>query len=395
MELDFTSKPTVTGDHFLELEKVRAGGAVTRNSVMGGWMVVNYLDVRNCLSDSKNFTSEGTAMATGFGPEAMLVQDGPVHNALRNVWAKQVSPKTMESKRSELKALADAAIAALAARLHAGEVVDLVNVFENFTTDSIIHIMGVRGDRRGDFQRWNRTLSDLAQISFPHDHPKAVERRLAKAEIFAMLGEEVERRRTAVAAGAPVGEDLVSLMTAAEGTSGIHAQMVIDNLLNLLIGALDTTVKWMGNTVAILRRHPAELAKVLAAPSFLPKVLEEVLRYESVVQLLVRKSRTDEAVIAGTRIPAGDIVYLLPGAANRDPTAFANADVFEPERKSKPHLGFGYGLHVCLGMNFARLESEVLLNRIFAEVPGFIITEVDYGDTWLVWGPRVLKIKAR
>jgi cytochrome P450 len=394
MELDFTSLPTIDGDHFVELEKVRALGPVTRNNLMNGWMVVDYSAIRDCLSDTNNFTSENTPIAEAFGPQAMLVQDGPIHNALRNVWAKQMMPKALEARREGLDQLATATVSGLAARLKAGETVDVVKCFEDFTADGIIYLMGLRTDHRGKFQQWNRLLSDLSQVDFPDDHPKVAARKQAKAEIYAMLGSEVQRRRDAQAAGQPMPDDLISLMTAAEGTHGIDAQKVLDNLLNLFTGALDTTVKWMGNTLMILHRRPEVLSRVRATPTLLPKVMEEVLRYESVVQLLVRRAKSDEAVIAGTPIPRGDFVYLLTGAAGRDPVAFSDPLTFDPERKAKQHLGFGYGFHVCLGMNLARVESNLFFTRFFQEVPRFAVRKVEYGDNWLVWGPRMIKISA-
>jgi cytochrome P450 len=394
MDLDFTTLPTINGDHFVQLEKVRALGPVTRNNLMSGWMVVNYSDIRDCLSDTKNFTSENTPIAEAFGPQAMLVQDGAIHNALRNVWAKQMMPKALEAQREALDNLAAATIDRLAARLQAGETVDVVKCFEDFTADGIIYLMGLRTDQRGNFQQWNRLLSDLSQVDFPDDHPKVAARKQAKVEIYAMLSAEVQRRRDAQAAGRPMPDDLISLMTAAEGSNGIDTQKALDNLLNLFTGALDTTVKWMGNTVMILHQRPELLIRIRATATLLPKVMDEVMRYESVVQLLVRRAKSEQAVIAGTRIPQGDFVYLLTGAAGRDPVAFSDPLTFDPERKAKQHLGFGYGFHVCLGMNLARLESNLFFTRFFEKIPEFTVREIDYGENWLVWGPRMLKISS-
>jgi cytochrome P450 len=106
------------------------------------------------------------------------------------------------------------------------------------------------------------------------------------------------------------------------------------------------------------------------------------MRYESVVQLLGRRAKSEEAVTAGTPISRGDFVYLLTGAARRDPAAFSDPLTFDPERKAKQHIGFGYGFHVCLGMNLARLESNLFFTRFFKEIPEFTMCEVDYGDNW-------------
>ena len=105
MVLDFTMNAATAGRHFAQLELIRGQGRAVYNEQLRGWMVVGYDDVRNCLSDTRNFTSEDTPIRDTFGPEAMLVKDGEIHNALRSVWAKQVSVKAVDTRRERLAAL--------------------------------------------------------------------------------------------------------------------------------------------------------------------------------------------------------------------------------------------------------------------------------------------------
>ena len=130
-------------------------------------------------------------------------------------------------------------------------------------------------------------------------------------------------------------EDLVSLMIAAEGRDGITQANVIDNLLILVLGALDTTVRWMGNLVVLLHRHPGALADVRSDLSLLPQAAEEAMRVESVVNVNLRIVNVDGIELCGQALHAGDFVYTLPAAANRDPQWFERPGEFDIHPQTK------------------------------------------------------------
>jgi cytochrome P450 len=115
---------------------------------------------------------------------------------------------------------------------------------------------------------------------------------------------------------------------------------------------------------------------------------------DSAIQMVPRISNNRNAGERDIHIPRGNSVYLLTGAANQDPAIIEQADIFICSKSPKMQFGFGYGLHVCLGMNLARLETEIQLSRLLDQFPSIDILKVDYGDNWVVWGPRQLTIKA-
>jgi cytochrome P450 len=187
--------------------------------------------------------------------------------------------------------------------------------------------------------------------------------------------------------------DLVSLIVSAEDCAGITGTVILDNLFNLFTGGADTTVRWMGNSVVILYGDRPALEEIRANPLLLPQALEEVMRLKSVTRFAVRMVRTDGVELAGQPLSCGDTVYLLTSIANHDPTVFSNPERLDIHRKGKPHLGFGYGMHQCIGMNLARVEAQALIGRLITAAPELEVAEVQYGDDTVVRGPQHLGVR--
>jgi len=141
----------------------------------------------------------------------------------------------------------------------------------------------------------------------------------------------------------------------------------------LLLAGNETTTNLIGNAVRTLLDHPAELAKVRADRTLVPALVEEVLRYESPVQVIFRQTAC-EVELEGGKIPAGATVFLLLGAANRDERKFPEPDRFDVRRNPQDHVGFGYDIHYCLGAPLARLEGRIALESLLFDCPPFTCT---------------------
>jgi cytochrome P450 len=135
----------------------------------------------------------------------------------------------------------------------------------------------------------------------------------------------------------------------------------------------ETTTNLIGNAVRNLLSHPEELAKVRTDRTLVPSLVEEILRYESPVQLLPRQTAR-EVELEGGKIPAGATVFLLLGAANHDERKFPEADRFDVTRNPQDHVAFGYGIHYCLGAPLARLEGRIALDSLLFDCPPFTCT---------------------
>jgi cytochrome P450 len=385
MAIDFAYRPG-EGLPSSAHERLRAEGPVVWVEPLGAWLVSSYAGVKTVLGEPARFASEGTPVQEAFGREAMLVTDTPLHHAMRAVWARQVTPQAMAQRAQTLEEIARRALEPAAARLCAGETVNLVESFQEFVTQVIAWMFEVPQACVADLKRWNHMFSNAPALGADN-----AEHRRAKTEVYAFLHEVMQDRRDRAAAGEQL-HDLVSLMVAAEGHDGITRAMAADNLLNFFLGALDTTLKWLGNMVVFLDRRRDVLEEVRREPARLPAVMEEVMRLETVAQSLMRLVRQD-AELFGQQLKAGDPVLVLLGAANRDPAVFEDPHGFRLDRTAEVHLGFGYGFHHCLGAATARQETRSFLNVLLGMLPGLAVAEVDYGHSWAVWGPRRLEVR--
>jgi cytochrome P450 len=161
----------------------------------------------------------------------------------------------------------------------------------------------------------------------------------------------------------------------------------------LLVAGHETTVNLLANGMLTLLRHPDVLDRLRDEPDLAAPMVEELLRYEPPVQLLVRRT-LDEVEVAGTVLPQGARVHLALAAANRDPDRFADPDRFVPDRPDNQHLGFGSGIHSCFGAPLARLEVQVGLTLMAQRLVGPRLADdpPPYRPNALLRGPRHLPV---
>jgi cytochrome P450 len=182
---------------------------------------------------------------------------------------------------------------------------------------------------------------------------------------------------------APARADLLGGLLAAEVDG---ARLTDDELLATIILLFNaghhTTMNLLGNGLLALLRHPAELARLRADPSLVPSAVEELLRYDSPVQHTGRIALEDLDV-GGTRIERGRLVFLMLGAANRDPAAFPDPDALDVTRNAARHVAFGLGIHFCVGAPLTRLEAPIALAALLRRFPRL---RLDGGP--LVWNPN-------
>ena len=162
----------------------------------------------------------------------------------------------------------------------------------------------------------------------------------------------------------------------------------------LLVAGNETTTNLIGNTVHALLRHPEAAERVAADPALVPLAIEETLRWDAPIQLVFRTAK-EGAEVAGTRIPAGAIVAVLIGSANRDERRFPDADRFDLDRNPQGLLSFGFGKHFCLGASLARLEARVALEALAPRLPALQIAGTrELLDSFLVRGPKRLELRS-
>jgi cytochrome P450 len=237
-----------------------------------------------------------------------------------------------------------------------------------FPVEVITQMLGVPEEYRQKVREWVDTSlhREPGQIEMSEKGLQAV------AESFALYYQLIQERRT------EPRDDMFSQLVAAEierddGSKTSLDDFEIAGFATLLGGAgAETVTKLVGNAAVVFARNPDQWQKLLDDRSKIPAAVEELLRYEAPAQYNVRRSMR-EVHLHGVTIPAGKPVFLLGGSANRDPEAFTDADRFDidRDRTEAQNLGFGYGVHSCLGAALARMESAIALEKLLDVMPRY------------------------
>jgi len=210
------------------------------------------------------------------------------------------------------------------------------------------------------------------------------------AEMDEYVGEMVEQRR-----GNPQDDLFTRLIEAEVDGERLSRQDILGFLQLLVVAGQETTSNLINNAVLCLLEHPDQLARLRAAPELLPSAIEEVLRYRSPVQWMMRTPRRDVQV-CGQAIPAGSLILPVIGSANRDPRQFPDAGRFDIGRDPNRHLAFGHGVHFCLGAALSRLEARIALADLLTR---FERLELGFDHPWQprsalhVHGPTSLPVR--
>lgn len=298
----------------------------------------------------------------------MLFVDPPVHTRLRGLVSKAFNARRMEALRPRIEAIVDDLIDRVQAQ---GSMCVIRDFAHRLPVTVICDMLGVPELDRGPFLEEStvrgRVLDPVPMTRVEMDDANTAT--LASEEYFRGL---LAYRR------ANPGDDLATaLVQAREADERLSDDEILANI-SLLFGAgHETTTNLIGNGVLALHRNPAELARLQADPSLIPNAVEELLRYNSPVQLTGRVALQD-MVVMGEHVAQGEEVITLLGAANHDPAAFpGDPDTLDIGRPGVRAISFGGGLHYCLGAQLARIEGEIAFRRLFERLPNMRLVEKD------------------
>ncbi|MFZ0161433.1 MAG: cytochrome P450 [Kineosporiaceae bacterium] len=299
---------------------------------------------------------------------SILESEPPTHTRLRRLVAGAFGRGHVERMRPWIGGLADRLVADLTSRLADGAVsVDLLAaVAEPLPVEVIAELLGVPQSDRGLLRPWSNAIVKMYEYGLEPPTQAAAEE--ASAAFVGYLRHLVAERRRA-----PRGNDLVSdLVAASDGSDRLSEDEVIGTCVLLLMAGHEATVNVIGNGMLALLRSPDQWRGVVADETLVPGAVEEMIRYDSSLQLFERTA-TRDLEVAGQRIEAGQKIAALLGAANRDPAVFAAPDTVEVTRTPNPHLGFGAGIHFCLGAPLARVEVQATLGALRRRLPGVVL----------------------
>ncbi|HZG07297.1 MAG TPA: cytochrome P450 [Streptomyces sp.] len=337
------------------------------------WLVTRYADAREVLADprlSKNPVHHSEAAhdrgKVGIPGERsanlmthLLNIDPPDHTRLRRLVSKAFTPRRVAAFAPRVQELADRLVDGFAERGHA----DLIHEFAfPLPIYAICDMLGVPAEDQDDFRDW-------AGMMIRHGGgPRGGVGRAVK-RMRAYLADLIHRKR------GDLGDDLISgLIRASDHGEHLTENEAAAMAFILLFAGFETTVNLIGNGTYALLRHPEQrrlFQDALAAgdAELLRSAVEELLRYDGPVELATWRFATEPLTIGGQRVEAGDPVLVVLAAADRDPARFADPDRLDLTRRDNQHLGYGHGIHYCLGAPLARLEGRTALATLFGRLP--------------------------
>lgn len=376
-----------------ELRRLQDEHPITRVTLPDGsqpWLVTRYDDVREVLGDPRYSASvrrpgyprltvvmsESTGSADTF-----ITMDPPEHGYYRRMFTAAFSPRHLEALRDDVQALTDRLLDALEEH---GPPADLVEGLTLALPSSVIcHVLGVPYDDHDFFQSRSRVMV-RADAS-------AEEAMAAGDDLRAYLSSLLERKER------DLGDDLLSRLLEQQVASGALARRELTDLaMLLLIAGHETTANSIALGAACLMLNPDQAAQLRSDASLMPGAVEEILRFNTIQHLGRHRVATDTMELCGQTIRPGDGIIATTNAANRDPRAFPDPDVFDIHRDAEAHLGFGFGLHQCLGQHLARLELGIALGALLRRFPALRLAvpldEVPFKHDVIAYGVHELPV---
>jgi cytochrome P450 len=362
--------PVMEGDILAEFGAPSMAGGFDGSRKV--WTLFRYDDVLAALKDDQTFSS--TPMMDALGPllgKVITGLDGEEHKHLRALLTPAVARENFGAWQ---ETIVDPVVTGLVADLAAGpQKADLMGFAVRFPIRIIYEILGFPVDDVESYELFQaRALTVL--LGFGSTDPAMADKAMANMmrALDAVQGlyddmlPIVARRR---AEGA-VGNDLIAHLLRAE-VNGVRMtdEEVTVLARSLLPAAAETTTRSWSNMMVVLLNRPELLEQVRADRSLVPKVVNESMRFEPTSVANARLT-TRDVEVRGVTIPAGSGVTLMQGTANRDEEVYPDPDVFDPSRSGKPSLTFGWGAHMCIGMNLAKLEMVSALNAVLDGLPG-------------------------
>ena len=356
-----------------EYAALRSERPVARVSTDDGrpaWLVMGHAEVRTVLTDPR--FSRAAASAPGmpdFGlgsvaAESMLGMDPPEHTRLRRLVAPAFTARRIGALRPRVEAIVADLLDAMAAEQPPVDLVEHLSL--PLPVQVICELLGVPVADRDRFHAWSDGI--LAGVN---RDPAVIRESFDQlgAYLAGLIG--AKRREPA--------DDLLTVLIAARDDQDRLSELELVRLgITLLVAGHETTANQLNMFLLTLLRYPEELRRLREDPGLLPGAVEELMRF---VQLgegggLIRVT-TEDVELAGISIPAGSAVIPAMAAANRDPAVFPDPDRLDLERRGNPHLGFGAGVHHCLGAQLARLELQVALEGLLRRFPNLRVAVPD------------------
>ena len=392
----FIASSAVRADPWALYRRLHRRGAI-RQGPYGAWLIGSHRAALEVLRYPA--TSVDESLAPGLPAsdrtrpfptltrQTLLFTDPPDHTRLRRLVSRAFTPRTVERLRPRVEALVRESLD----ELRPAGSADLLTAFALPLPVAVIcELLGVPEDERGRFLGWARHLAPPLDISLFRDAEKERLGDEAAPESTKFLGELVEDATRRDAEGL-----LAALVRAEEAGDRLSRDEVVAMCALLLAAGFETTSNLLCNGLLALLGRPDQLAALRDGLADPDTAVEELLRHDGPVQLTLRVLLED-LDLDGHRLRQRSVVAVLIGAANRDPSVFANPDDLDLKRDPNPHLAFSSGVHYCLGAALARLEAAIALPMVLQSLPELRLTaRPRWRDTYVLRGLTSLPVSWR
>ncbi|MGW2184318.1 cytochrome P450 [Streptomyces sp. NPDC001719] len=361
----------------------------------GSWYVFRHRDVAHVLADRRYGRGNQTARIPAECPHLrhtvanwMVFMDPPRHTAVRALVAKSFTPRIVEALRPRIRRLAVSLVAALGEEREA----DLVDrLAAPFPLLVISELLGVPREDRAWFRARALDLQQATASRVARTPDGFAVADSAARELDAYFRAELARRRARPA----VGADLIGAMLEHAGAASADDDTLVGTCIHLLTAGHETTTNVLCKGLLALFAHPGQLAALRARPELTVNAVEELVRYDSPVQMITRQAGEPDRM-GGRAVPAGSRVVLVLGSANRDPERFPGPDRLDLTRDARRHSGFGMGIHYCVGAPLARAEAEIGLTELLRGLPRLALAgQPVYAKDLVFHGPARMPVRTR
>jgi cytochrome P450 family 109 len=331
-------------------EKMRKQAPVYYDEKTHIWHIFRYEDVNQAITDYNHFSSRIMGIITPLMKDTLITQDPPEHRKLRNLVNQAFTPRAVAHRTELIRRITQEQLDEVKSQGRMDIIPDLAFPLP---AKVIADMLGVPSEDWDIFRRWASTDLSTGQQGDAQSTRNEISEYLAR-----LL---VERRRDSQ-------DDLVSALSVAEvDGERLSEQELVNFCFLLLVAGQETTKHLLANTILLLTEYPEAMAQLVSEPALAPSAIEEVLRYLSPAWMVLRQARTD-VEMGGQHIPANSIVIAWLTSANHDESQFPDPERFDIRREPKQHIAFGHGIHFCIGAPLARLETQVALPMILAQL---------------------------
>ncbi|MGW2122540.1 cytochrome P450 [Streptomyces sp. NPDC001758] len=383
--------PDMIADPYGHLDALREHAPVHWSPLHHAWLVTGYDQVMRCLRDpavsADRVRPLMDAVPQGARDDAeraftilsrwMVFNDPPQHRRLRQVFQEAFAARAVARYRAFTEKATRAVLARKAVPGRTGDL--LADVAKPLPALVFARWLGIPPTDGPSFWYWNTRVADLVLGTAQEESEyRASLQALVSLEDY--LGALVARRR------AEPGDDLISQVLQ-EGRVGdsVSVEEFTGMLTQMAFAGGETTSNLIANTVLALHTHPGRLAAVRAEPELAQTAVEETLRLDGPSKMSIRTAARD-LDLDGHTLRAGDRIFLVTAAANRDPARFPDPGRFDVRRSGATHLGFGFGAHFCIGAALARLVAVTAVRTLVCDHPGLTLTDPDRP----AWQPSLL-----